>query len=572
MTPETIYRYTDLEDRTIFEVVRLALDGGGKTFRQRRSDGNGGFVWDLDGVDPVPYRWPWLDLAVDHAETIWVVEGEKDADRLAELGLASTTSAKGAAWAWPGEWAEYFRGAPQVFVLADNDDPGRKAARQRAAVVAAAVPDVRVVELPGLDEKGDVSDWLDGGGSIDELWKLAEASPAFRLSEVESPTPTTGSLELRWVSAAVDDPPEEPAELVKGFLRAGELTAVVAPRAVGKSFLVFNLAAQLAKGDGQFLGALPVVRQGRTLISQGELDEWGSWSRWRMLIGEDAAPEGVAETFERWRLRIISRRSAGRDHERDQNWSEETHDAVLDPRLEATIVANGFDVLVIDPWAVYFAGRENNNDEAEAALDKLRDLAMRTGVALVIVHHISKATEAREPEDLWRGASRLADWASTRVTMLPHYKTEGAWERAGLTRQQARRHLDVHFLRRGTPTEDFSIAWNPRNGWWEKEIHPDKETGGRQFTYNAADVVELCRQMGGDWPSARAATEDMKCSVNTASRALKRAVADGGLETYKSRNGGTGYRLAGSSPQLHLVPDDGDPGPIEPGPDEEELF
>ena len=106
------------------------------------------------------------------------------------------------------------------------------------------------------------------------------------------------------------------------------------------------------------------------------------------------------------------------------------------PRLEETIAEHRFDLLVIDPWAVYFAGSENSNDETEAALDKFRDLAMRYGLAVLILHHLGKATDARDPEDLSRGASRLADWASTRVTLLPHW-TDAAAERQGMTRQQA---------------------------------------------------------------------------------------------------------------------------------------
>lgn len=548
MVAEQVYRYSDLEDRTVLEVVRKP----GKQFLQRRPADNGeGYVYDAEGVQPVPYRYPWVELAADQGETVWLVEGEKDADRLAALGLCATTTWRGASVVWPVEWAEWFRGAERVFVLPDNDDPGRKAARQRAAVILHAVSEVRIVELPDLPEKGDVSDWLDAGGDLEQLWRIAEAAASLRAVDVldldlPAADPSLSALPIRFVSDALDTPPAEPLELVEGFLRAGELTAIVAPRAVGKSFLVFNLACCLAGLRDTFLGKLAVKAKTGTLISQGELDEWGSWSRWRMLCEQDGPPEGVAETFERWRLRIVTRKSAGRDHQRDVNWQQEWHDAELDERLERSIVQYGFGVLVIDPWAVYFAGKENNNDEAEAALSELRALAMRTGVAVVIVHHISKATEAREPEDLWRGASRLADWASTRVTMLPHYKNEREWLHAGhKTRQSARRHLDVHFLRRGTPIDDFSIRWES-TGWWQHWQPGEAERLGRPLTFNPDDVA-LVLAKTGPWLSRRQA--GLALGLAKPGDVLRAAVAAKTIEEFRIGKA-YGYRLPGDSSRL----------------------
>lgn len=542
---EAVYRYADLEDRTVFEVVRRT----GKKFVQRRPDTTGGYLWDLEGVERVPYRWMQVEMAAADGGVVWVVEGEKDADRLAALGLVATTSAGGAGWEWPDSWAEHFRGCSQVVVLADNDEPGRKAALQRAAVVGQGVRDVRLVmALPGVGEKGDVSDWLDAGGSVDGLWRLADGAP--QLHEVlvpelgELPVEKPRSLAVRWAADAVRNPPPEPPVLVEGFLRIGELAVIGAPRAIGKSWLVYNLAALLGQGYGWFLGALPVQRSARVLIAQGELDEWGTSSRWRMLTGEVGPPEGVAETFDRWRLRIVERRTTGSDD--GMSWSDRWFDAVLDGRLEATIVEHGFDVLIIDPWAVYFAGNENSNDEVEAALDKLRDLAMRHGVTVVIVHHLGKGTDGREPEDLWRGASRLADWASTRVTLLPHYSEKQARD-MGMSRRQARRYLDVFFLRRSAPTDDFSIALNSETGWWERWRSP-KEAGreageAQRLMMDGRDVASFCADSGGDWPSLRKAAEALKVSASTARKLLARACFEGAIEEYEAGRGAKGFRL-----------------------------
>lgn len=558
MTGEITYDYRDLEDRLVYQVVRKPK-GDSKTFLQRRRV-DSDWVWNLDGVTPIPYRWPELDLALDElADWAWVVEGEKDADRLAQHGLIATTSAKGAAWEWPAEWAEHFRGFERVVVIADNDDIGLKAARQRAAVIATAVHDVRVIDrMPNVPDKGDVSDWLDDGGTVEELYKLGEYAPQFQLAREmpaagegepyddrgapsqEEPAPIR-PLDVVWVEDAIDDPPEEPPVLIDGFLRAGELAVIVAPRKIGKSWTAFNIALLLAAGMGKLFGKLTVRKACKVLIAQGELDRYGSASRWSYLTGNDNPEEigvagsppvrMIAESFERWRLRTVRKTVTGVDT-RGRSMREEFFEATMDPRLEETIVEHGIDVLIIDPWAVFFAGSENNNDEVEAALGQLRALAERTGVAIVIVHHISKVGEVREPEDLWRGASRLADWASTGLTMLPHYKQEkgkGGWGSIeGMTRQKARRFVDLHFMRRSTPTEDFSIEWNPRNGWWEQwepTIRKDSDTA--QDAVRLIDEAASAVNAAGGFASTRDASRSIGWSNEKVARVFGQAAAAG---------------------------------------------
>lgn len=360
-----------------------------------------------------------------------------------------------------------------------------------------------------------------------------------RVAEIEERARSRSGLELRWAQDAVDDPPAEPPVLIDGFLRAGELAVLGAPRGIGKSWLAMNLAVLLGRGDGFLAGALPVRRRTRVLIAQGEVDPWESSRRWRMLTGEEGAPDGVAETFEHWRLRTVKRRSA----------TEEWVTASLDGRLEATVVEHGFEVLVIDPWRVYFAGGENSNDEVEAALAELRALSLRTGLAVVILHHLGKSTEAREPEDLWRGASRLADWASTRVTLLPHF-TDRQAEAQGMTRQQARRYVDAKFLRRSTPTPDFSMLLDPETGWWSRWKAPAEAADARRTHLDVPDVVEALRASGGSWPSKKRAADALDLSQETAARLLAAAVRVGAIEAMPGERGATAYRLPGA----HLEP------------------
>jgi hypothetical protein len=215
-------------------------------------------------------------------------------------------------------------------------------------------------------------------------------------------------------------------------------------------------------------------------------------------------------------------------------------------------------VLVIDPWAVFYGGRENSNDEVEAALGKLRELAMRHQLGVVIVLHVGKNTIVREPEDLWRGAGRLADWCSTRVTILPHY-TEAEAARIGYTRQQGRRFVDVKFLRRGEPTPDFHMAINHQTGWWEawtpnaaaEKVAKPAKARGSASTLLPADVANRCADAGG-WPSLRAAASSLGVSHTLAEKALQAAIDAGFiLEVQGKQARQRHFTLA----RPHLVPD-----------------
>jgi len=112
---------------------------------------------------------------------VFIVEGEKDADRLWGLELPATTNAGGA-----GKWRDAHTaqlveaGVKAVVILPDYDEPGRRHVETVARSCHAAGLRVRVLALPGLPEKGDVSDWLDAGHKRPELLALVEAAPPWK--------------------------------------------------------------------------------------------------------------------------------------------------------------------------------------------------------------------------------------------------------------------------------------------------------------------------------------------------------------------------------------------------------
>jgi len=174
------YPYYSESGKLLFEVVRYEP----KNFLQRRPDGKGGWVWKGISRYYALYNLPEIARAEPRAAWIVIVEGEKDADRLntrayyhspSSPELLATTYPSGAG-KWRQKYNEHLAGH-KVAILPDNDDPGKKAAEIIAQSLSThkEPPDViKVVELPDLPVKGDVSDWLDKGNTIDDLLGLIE--------------------------------------------------------------------------------------------------------------------------------------------------------------------------------------------------------------------------------------------------------------------------------------------------------------------------------------------------------------------------------------------------------------
>jgi hypothetical protein len=175
-----VYPYRDEKGELLFEVVRFDP----KDFRQRRPDGHGGYIYSLKDTRRVPYRLPDLVKAVAAGETIYIPEGEKDAENLRAIGLAATTN-PGGIKKWRAEYSEYLRGA-DVVVLPDNHAEGREHGEQVASSLRGIAKRIRILDIgqhwAECPDKGDISDWLAAGGSAEKLKAMVGALPEVSVS------------------------------------------------------------------------------------------------------------------------------------------------------------------------------------------------------------------------------------------------------------------------------------------------------------------------------------------------------------------------------------------------------
>ena len=206
------YSYCDEAGKPLYQKVRFYP----KDFRQRRTDGQGGWAYALsagwyefkdwgikagwykvknlngsyaEDPDQKPHagaRWfgkaRRVLLGLDEIKKlppgsmVFIVESEKTVDRLKREGLNVTTS--GGANSWRDGFSENLRGFDLV-ILPDNDRGGRDYARAVALSCFGEASRIRILELDGLKEKQDPYDWFEAGGTSDGLLSLVGATPDY---------------------------------------------------------------------------------------------------------------------------------------------------------------------------------------------------------------------------------------------------------------------------------------------------------------------------------------------------------------------------------------------------------
>jgi len=212
------YDYVDEESKPLFQVVRFKP----KDFRQRRPDGQGGWIWNMEGVRKVLYQLP----EILHSELVLIPEGEKDSDNLRKLGFTATTSLGGAE-KWLASYSEALQGR-DVVLLPDKDEVGRKHVEKIAKSLKDVARSVRVLELPDLPDKGDVSDWIPAGGTKEELERLIAECPPW-------------------------EPEEDPADTAKKLFPRGPFPWEVLPSSIADSLK--QLARSCASSPTSLPGA-----------------------------------------------------------------------------------------------------------------------------------------------------------------------------------------------------------------------------------------------------------------------------------------------------------------------------
>ncbi|MGH7179057.1 MAG: AAA family ATPase, partial [Tepidisphaeraceae bacterium] len=339
-------------------------------------------------VRRVLYRFPeLLDAKEENRTDIYIVEGEKDVDRLRKIGLVATCNVGGAG-KWRGEYSEALRGKDCI-IIADKDDAGRKHAQQVAKSLCGIAASVKVIELPG-DGVKDASDYVDAGGTADSLCALIDAAPPSTPNhnhestngdgrDTRNPsddTPTAGPVLTR-----LSDVKIQPIHWwVKGIFPRKKVSLVAGDGGLGKSTVMIDFASRSTTGqswhDGREISAGSVV----------------------MVNAEDDAPDTIAPRAkvagaDLSRIILIE---AVRRRLSDGTFSDRGFTLYdISPLRDAINAAEDCVAVVIDPVGA-FVGESDSYKESDvrSLLGPLAKLAAECDVAIVLIMHINRRAGA----------------------------------------------------------------------------------------------------------------------------------------------------------------------------------
>jgi hypothetical protein len=446
------YPYQDEYGVEQFQVVKFDP----KDFRQRRRDKSqpGGWIWSVKGVPPIPYRLPELKEAIALGNRIFIVEGEKDVERLLSLRLPATTNAGGAG-KWRPELTEVFRGFDgEVIIIPDKDPqkrdpktnepmfhedgrpilPGQDHAQYIAESLTAINVNVKVLELwkfwIDMPDKGDVSKWLDSGGGSPELLnkyadQIPEWSPQQRGNghDKDAPVEVRALLPFQRLKSMADEIRLSIRDwILYGLLMRKQVTVLVAPSGAGKSLLTLQIGIACASGiawGGWRLRRKKDAKNGgyRVLFINAE-DDYEEICR-RLAAAMRVMPDGIDRELlaENFMVAEADKMVIAKFDPRTKNL---VHDPKVYPSLVQAIKDNKIDIVVVDPFAETFSLDENSNNELKGAGVMWRGIARETNTALMLVHHTKKyATGMAGDVDAARGASALIGIARIVSTLFP---------------------------------------------------------------------------------------------------------------------------------------------------------
>ncbi len=385
-TVSATYDYRDANGELLFQVVRYEPKG----FSQRRPDGAGGWIPDTNGVHKVLYRLPGL-LAADPLQTVYIVEGEKSADRLSSAGFVATCS-PGGAGKWRDEYAQSLRGR-HVIILPDNDDAGRQHAAAIAKSIVGVVGSAKTLELPGLPDKGDVFDWFAAGGTPEQLQQLAAGAPAADVKPATIRVTSFGDFATTTFAREY---------IVSDVLVGGENMVVSGWAKTMKTSVTLDMMVAIGTGT-KFLNHFPTIKKRVGMIS-GESGECTlQESLFRICDSHGVHPTDI-DGIVGFELPCLGSR-----------------DGLA--MLGRMIKDNGIQVLALDPLYLALMGEDTVGKNAANLFDMgpllraIGDQCKELNCTPIILHHNSKGSQRAkpsknaDPELADISMSGVAEWA-----------------------------------------------------------------------------------------------------------------------------------------------------------------
>ena len=354
-----------------------------KKLKFRRADGSKYCIWyhkdgnswvkGRDNTVPGLYRCHELD----NAESLFIVEGERDVESLAKAGMVSVSLPDGANSKW-NQIYEKNLAKKRIAILPDNDDPGRKYAQMCAEKLHGVAAAVWVLDLkkawPEIPEKGDISDLISHFGEDDAMKKIMDILQ----TTPEWTPPATESLSL---ICAADVEYSPPKWLISPYFQRGKGTLIQADPGTGKTAFMCAIAASVTTG-APIMG-LNVETPGSVLMLSVE-DDLG------VLRGRISANNGDPS-----KVYFLP------------NAAEMT---INSPEIEQAIKQVGAKLLIFDPLQAFLGAKIDmfRANETRPALAKLFEMCERNDCSCAIISHTGKNSIGKSAVNQSLGSGRYA--------------------------------------------------------------------------------------------------------------------------------------------------------------------
>lgn len=397
---ECYYSYRDAFSVERYQAVRMRP----KSFRQRHLL-DGKWVWNMDGVERVLYNLPRVLTATT---PVWIVEGEKDADNLGELGYVATCNVGGAG-KWLDGYTESLAGK-DVIICGDNDKPGQEHVTKIFESITGKVRSVRIIKVPSPHK--DVSELIEALNNDVETQALLQKLvleavpfvdgirlPLYTMSEIE-PSYERLATETSTTCFSFSGLLPTVGRYVRPLI-PGDVCLIVAATGVGKTCLLQNLSEH-----------------------RGEL---------RTLFFEMELPK--ESLFER--AISLKHRLTGREVEQSYRNGGGVGSAALDQqfrnfiicpetgltltRIEQIILKSELKFgdkaqLVMVDYAQLFQGKGDRYDRMSDIAEGLKRLAVSTGTILIVASQVGRPPKKKD------------DDGSDHEVSLFDAKESGSWE------------------------------------------------------------------------------------------------------------------------------------------------
>jgi 5S rRNA maturation endonuclease (ribonuclease M5) len=430
VTTEPIeYIYKDENGQPVGKKIRLVDSDGKKTFRQQRFN-NGDWLPGLNGIDLPLYNLHLINALKGTTETLFIVEGEKDAETLIQLGEVATTMPNGAG-SWNDRYTDQLQGINGVYLIADNDEPGLKHAATVKDALETAGIGVRLL-LPADGHK-DITDHINAGKTLTDLKdadqiiqqikqqqydetlrklvieetlkQTARDTARKQISDANASTRYTLPTYAKTLTEELQKPDEAIRYIIDQLWPVGANISLTATYKAGKTSTINNIVKSLVD-ELPLFGHFQTTHTGRIAIWNYEVsgNQMRQWLREVNIKNTD-------------QISLLNMRG--------HTWPLSS-EYIIKNTIQ-WLQENNINTWIVDPLARAFVGSgdENSNQDVGIFLDTLDYIKEQAGVAnLLIAAHTGR--NAEQGNSRARGASRFDDWVDARW-MLTKDKDENRW-------------------------------------------------------------------------------------------------------------------------------------------------